>query len=73
MWSDVWKRGVPEKVLKKCGMKKKSVKSKLGSTKRVVVKECGIQLRNTKRGWFKGCGIQLRSAQRGGVKECETK
>jgi len=30
----VWKRGVPQMVLEKCGMKKKSVKYKLRSAER---------------------------------------
>jgi len=52
MGSVVWKRRVPQKVLEKHGMKKKSVKCKLRSTERVGVKECGRKLRSAKRG---GC------------------
>jgi len=40
MGSVVWKRGVPQKVLEKCGMKKKRVKFKLRSAERGGVKEC---------------------------------
>jgi len=50
--SVVWKRRVPQKVLEKRGMKKKSVKFKLRSTERGGVKEYGMTLRSAKRG---GC------------------
>ena len=50
--SVVWKSGVPQKVLEKCGMKKKRVKFKLRSTERGGVKECGMKLRRAERG---GC------------------
>jgi len=46
------KGGVPQKVLEKHGMNKKSVKFKLRSAKRGGVKECGMNLRSAKRG---GC------------------
>ena len=46
MGSVVWKRGVRQKVLEKRGMKKQSVKFKLRSAERVVVKECGMELRS---------------------------
>jgi len=52
MGSVEWKRGVPQKVLEKHGMKKKSVKIKLRSAKRGGVKECGMKLRSAGRG---GC------------------
>jgi len=52
MGSVVWKRGVPQKVLEKRRMKKKSVKFKLRSTERGGVKECGMKLRSAERG---GC------------------
>ena len=44
--------GVPQKVLKKRGMKKKSVKFKLRSAERGGVKEYGMKLRSAERG---GC------------------
>jgi len=50
--SVVWKRRVPQKVLEKRGMKKKSVKFKLRSAERGGVKEYGMKLRSAKRG---GC------------------
>ena len=50
MGSVVWKRGVPQKVLEKCGMKKKSVQFKLGSGERGGVKECGMKLWSAERG-----------------------
>jgi len=40
MGSVLWKGGVPQTVLEKHGMKKKSVKFKLRSTERGGVKEC---------------------------------
>ena len=52
MGSVVWKRGVPQKVLEKRGMKKKRVKFNLRSAKIGGVKECGMKLRSTERG---GC------------------
>jgi hypothetical protein len=58
MESIVCKRGVPQKVLQKHGMKKKRVKSNLGTAERRGVK---------------GCGMKLRSAETGGVKECGMK
>jgi len=47
-----WKRGVPQKVLEKRGMKMNSVKFKLRSAKRGEVEECKMKLRSAKRG---GC------------------
>jgi len=47
MASIVWKRGVPQKVLEKRGMKMKSVRFKLRITERGSVKECGMKLRST--------------------------
>ena len=44
-------RRVPQKVLEKRGMKKKSVKFKLRSTERGGVKEYGMKLRSAERGW----------------------
>jgi len=52
MGSVVWKRGVPQKVLEKRGMKKKSVKFKLRSAERGGVKECRMKWRSTGR---EGC------------------
>jgi len=52
MGSVVWKRGVPQKVLEKLGMKKKSIKFKLRSAERGGVKERGMNLRSADRG---GC------------------
>jgi len=52
MGSVVWKRGVPQKVLEKCGMKKKNVKFKLRSAEKGEVEEYGMQLRSAERG---GC------------------
>jgi len=50
--SIVWKREVPQKVLEKRGMKKKSVKFQLRSTEIEGVKECGMKLRRAeKRRW----------------------
>jgi len=46
----VWNRGETQKVLEKSGMKKKSIKSKLTSAERGVVKVCGMNLRSTERG-----------------------
>jgi hypothetical protein len=48
MGSVVWKYGVPQKVLGKRGMKKKSVKFKLRSAKRGRVKECAMNLTSAK-------------------------
>jgi len=56
MVSDVWKRGVPQTVLEKCGMKKKSIK---------------FNLRNTERGEDMECRMKLRSAKRGGCRSAE--
>jgi len=56
MGSVVWKRGVPQKVLEKHGMIKKSVK---------------FQLRSAERGGVKTCGMKLRSAKRGGCRSTE--
>jgi len=56
MGSVVWKRGVPQKVLEKHGMKKKTVK---------------IKLRSAERGGGKECGMKLRSADRGGCRSVE--
>jgi len=53
MGSVAWKRGVPQKVLEKHGMKKKSVKFKLRSAERGGVKECGMKLRSAERGGFR--------------------
>jgi len=50
--SVVWKRRVPQKVLEKRGMRKKSVKFKLRSAERGGVKEYGMKLRSAERG---GC------------------
>jgi len=50
MGSVVWKRVVPQKVLEKHGMKKKSIKFKLGSAERGRVKECRMNMRSAKRG-----------------------
>jgi hypothetical protein len=47
MGSVVWKRGVPQKVLGKPGMKKKSVMFKLRSAKSGGVKKYGMKLRST--------------------------
>ena len=70
MGSVVWKRGVPQKVLEKHGIKKKSVKSKRRSAKEGGVKRCGMKLRSTKRGGVKECRMTLMSAEREEVKEC---
>jgi hypothetical protein len=56
MGSIVWKRGVPQKVLEKHGMKKKSIKFKLMSAERGGVKECGMEMRSAEIG-------RLRSAE----------
>jgi len=50
MGSVVWKKRVPQKVLEKHRMKKKSVKSKLRSTERGRVKECRMIFRGADRG-----------------------
>jgi len=42
MGSVVWKRGVPQKVLEKRGMKKKSVTFKLRSAEKEWGKGCGM-------------------------------
>jgi len=52
MGSVEWKGGVPQKVLEKCGLKKKRVKFKLRSAERGGVKECGMEFRSSERG---GC------------------
>ena len=52
MGSVVWKGGVPQKVLEKRRMKKKSVKFKLRRAERGGVEECGMRLRSAERG---GC------------------
>jgi hypothetical protein len=49
----VWKGGVPEKVLGKLRMKRKSIKFKLRCAERGGLKENGMLLRSTERG---GCG-----------------
>ena len=69
MGSVVWKRGVLQKVLEKCGMKKKSVKSKLRSVERGGVKECDMKLRSTETVCVKKCGMKLRSAERGWIEK----
>jgi len=46
----VWKRGVPQKVLEKRGMKKQSVKYKLRSAERRGVRECEMKLRSARTG-----------------------
>jgi len=71
MGSVVWKREVPQKVLEKCGMKPKTVKSKLRSAERGGVKECGTQMRSTERGGVMECGMKLRSAEGRWVTECK--
>jgi len=53
MGSVVWKRRVPQKVLEKRGMKKKSVKFKLRSAEREGVKEYGMKLWSAERGGFR--------------------
>jgi len=53
MGSVVWKRGVPQKLLEKRGMKKKSVKFQLRSAERGGVKECRMKLRSAERGGFR--------------------
>jgi hypothetical protein len=60
------KRRVPQKVLEKCGMTKKSIKCKLSCTERGGVKECGMNLRSADKEWVKECGMKLRCAKRGG-------
>jgi len=50
MGSVVWKRGVPQKVVEKCGKKKKSVKFKLRSAKRGGVEESRMKLSSAERG-----------------------
>jgi len=52
MGSIVWKRGVPQKVLEKRSMKKKSIKFKVRSAERGGDKKCGMTLRSAKKG---GC------------------
>ena len=52
MGSVVWKRGVPQKVLEKRRMKKKSIKFRLRSAEKGGVMECGMKLRRAERG---GC------------------
>jgi len=49
----VWKRGVPQKVLEKYGIKKKRVKFKLRSAEKEGVKECGMKLRSVERGGWR--------------------
>jgi len=56
MGSVVWKRGVPQKVLEKRGMIKKSVKFKLRSDERGGVEECGMKLRSAERGGCRSVG-----------------
>jgi len=56
--SVVWKRGVPQKVLEKRGMKKKSIKFKLRSAERGGVKECGMKFMSTEIGWVEECGMK---------------
>jgi len=65
MGSVVWKRGVPQKVLEKRGMKRKSVKFKLRSAERGGAEECGMKLRSAKRGWVKECGVKYWRANPG--------
>jgi len=52
MGTVVWKRGVPQKVLQKRSMKKKSIKLKLRSAERGGVKEYGMKFRRAESG---GC------------------
>jgi len=52
MGSVVWRRRVPEKVLEKRGMKKKSVKFELRSAERGGVEEYGMKLWSAERGGF---------------------
>jgi len=70
MGSIVWKRRLPQKVLEKHWMKKKSIKSKLKSVERERVMECGMNFRSTKRGggfgsaeWNRGEPIQAEEHQ----------
>ena len=53
MGSVGWKRGVPQKVLEKRGMKKKFVKFELSSAEREGVKEYGMKLWSAERGGFR--------------------
>jgi len=57
MGSVVWTRVVPQKVLEKRGMKKKSVRFKLRSAESGGVKEYGMKLRSAERGWVMECGM----------------
>jgi len=52
MGSVVWKRGVPQEVLEKRGMKMKRKQFKLRSAESGGVKQCGMKLRSAERG---GC------------------
>jgi len=58
MGSVVWKRGVPQKVLEKCGMKNKGIQFTLRSAEREGVQECGMKLRSAESGWVKACGMK---------------
>jgi len=71
MGSAVWTRGVPQKVLEKRGMKKKSVKFKLRSAERGEVKECGMKLRSTKRGGSRSVEWNCGVPKEGGLRRAE--
>jgi hypothetical protein len=57
--------GVPQKVLEKCGMKKKSVKFKLRSTEGGGVKQYAMKLWSAESGGVTQYGLKLWSGERG--------
>jgi len=67
MGSVVWKWGVPQKVLEKRGMKKKSVKFKLRRAERGGVEECGMRLRSAERGGCRSADWNWGAPKEGGL------
>jgi len=70
----LWKGGVPQTVLEKCRIKRKSVKSKLRSAEGGRVKVCRMKLRSAERGgqavWIEIEGSRCRQRSTDGIEEC---
>jgi len=71
MWSVVWKRGVPQKVLEKREMKKMRVKFKLRSAENGGVKKCRTKLRSAIRGWCRSTECNWGAPKEGGLRSAE--
>jgi len=67
----VWKRGVPQKVLEKRGMKKQSVKYKLRSAERRGVRECEMKLRSARTGGSRSAEWNWGAPKEGGLQSVE--